>query len=108
MKRVALACAAVAAAIICGAAGPSGLQAAFRNTVVSTYPDGRQAQLWLAKDGSTGRIPVENVLRWVPTKSRWGNWLLFPVVPDQAAPDVVELDFKPSPCFKRVEVWTIE
>ena len=52
MKRVALACAAVAAAIICGAAGPSGLQAAFRNTVVSTYPDGRQAKLWLAKDGS--------------------------------------------------------
>ena len=51
---------------------------------------------------------MENVLRWVPTKSRWGNWLLFPVVPDQPAPEVVELDFKPSRSFKRVEVWTIE
>ena len=63
---------------------------------------------WVARDGSTGRVPVENVLRWVPTKSRWGNWLLFPVVPDQPAPEVVELDFKPSRSFKRVEVWTIE
>lgn len=63
---------------------------------------------WLAKDGTAGRIPVENILRWVPTKSRWGNWLLFPVVPDQPAPEVVELNFKPSPCFKRIEVWTID
>ncbi|MEI6033558.1 MAG: hypothetical protein WCS65_04645 [Verrucomicrobiae bacterium] len=63
---------------------------------------------WLAKDGSTGKVPVENALRWVPTKSRWGNWLLFPVVPDQPAPEVVELNFNPSPCFKQVEVWTIE
>jgi hypothetical protein len=63
---------------------------------------------WLAKDGTTGKVPVDNVLRWVPTKSRWGNWLLFPVVPDLPAPEVVELNFKPSPCFKRVEVWTIK
>ena len=63
---------------------------------------------WVAKDGTTGKVPVENILRWVPTKSRWGNWLLFPVVPDQPAPEIVELNFKPSPAFKKVEVWTIE
>ena len=63
---------------------------------------------WVAKDGTTGRVPVENILRWVPTKSRWGNWLLFPVVPDQPAPEVVELNFKPAPVFKQVELWTIE
>lgn len=29
-----------------------GLDEAFSNTIVSTYPDGRQAELWLNKDGS--------------------------------------------------------
>ena len=64
--------------------------------------------IWVAKDGSAGRVPVENVLRWVPTKSRWGNWLLFPVVPDQPAPEIVELNFKPSPVFQKLEIWAIE
>ena len=32
-------------------AAASDLQAAFRNTLVSTYPDGRTARLWLAEDG---------------------------------------------------------
>lgn len=63
---------------------------------------------WVAKDGTTGRVPVENILRWVPTKSRWGNWILFPVVPDGPAPEIVELNLKPSPAFKRVEVWAVE
>jgi hypothetical protein len=34
------------------AARPDGLKAAFHNTIVSTYPDGRQARLWLNEDGS--------------------------------------------------------
>jgi hypothetical protein len=34
------------------AAGPTGIEAAFGNTIISTYPDGRQAKLWL-KDGGT-------------------------------------------------------
>ena len=29
-----------------------GVEAAFGNTIVSTYPDGRQSHLWLAKDGT--------------------------------------------------------
>tara|TARA_R110002051_G_scaffold103505_4_gene175398 strand:+ start:531 stop:881 length:351 start_codon:yes stop_codon:yes gene_type:complete len=32
-------------------ASVSGLEAAFTNTLVSTYPDGRTARLWLAADG---------------------------------------------------------
>jgi hypothetical protein len=63
---------------------------------------------WVTKDGERGKIPVENILRWVPTKSRWGNWLLFPVVPDQQPPLVKELHLKPSPVFRRVEVWTFK
>ena len=63
---------------------------------------------WVAKDGTNGRVPVENVLRWVPTKSRWGNWLLFPVVPDQPAPEIVELNIKPSPAFQKLELWATE
>jgi len=31
---------------------PPALDAAFANTIVSTYPDGRTAYLWLARDGS--------------------------------------------------------
>ncbi len=34
------------------AAEKSALGAAFKNTIVSTYPDGRQARLWLKADGS--------------------------------------------------------
>ncbi|MBX7249318.1 MAG: hypothetical protein K1X35_09800 [Caulobacteraceae bacterium] len=34
------------------AAGATGLDAAFGNTVVSTYPDGRTALLWLKPDGT--------------------------------------------------------
>jgi hypothetical protein len=33
-------------------AEPTGLQATFGNTIVSTYPDGRTAELWLHPDGS--------------------------------------------------------
>jgi len=52
MKRVILALSAVSLAVLCGAADKSDLAPAFKNTVVSTYPDGRQAKLWLAPDGT--------------------------------------------------------
>lgn len=35
-----------------GAAGASAVRAAFGNTIVETYPDGRQAEIWLSADGS--------------------------------------------------------
>lgn len=34
------------------AASPGAVQEAFGNTIVSTYPDGRTARLWLKADGS--------------------------------------------------------
>lgn len=34
------------------AAAPSSVQAAFGNTVVSTYPDGRTGLLWIKADGT--------------------------------------------------------
>lgn len=33
-------------------APPPGLEKAFKGTIVSTYPDGRKAELWLNPDGS--------------------------------------------------------
>jgi hypothetical protein len=33
-------------------AGASAVQGAFGNTIVETYPDGRQARIWLKADGS--------------------------------------------------------
>ena len=43
--------AAVGLAVLCGAADRSLVSAAFGNTIVSTYPDGRTAELWLHPDG---------------------------------------------------------
>src|SRR5450755_259322 len=42
-----------AAAMLCGAAtSQSPVAAAFGNTIVSTYPDGRTAEIWLRPDGA--------------------------------------------------------
>lgn len=38
------------------AAGPSSVQAAFGNTVVSTYPDGRTGLLWMKPDGTYSAV----------------------------------------------------
>ncbi len=50
----ALASAAALAAYAAQAAGKPapGMDVAFHNTIVSTYPDGRTAELWLNSDGS--------------------------------------------------------
>jgi hypothetical protein len=43
-------------AIIAGSAQASTVQAAVGNTIISTYPDGRTAELWLQADGAyTGK-----------------------------------------------------
>ncbi|HTK35907.1 MAG TPA: hypothetical protein VL358_11560 [Caulobacteraceae bacterium] len=57
MRTALLAVSFGAVAVLCTAAdkpAPTnpGLAKAFRGTVVSTYPDGRQAELWLNPDGS--------------------------------------------------------
>ncbi len=46
---------------------PPALEPAFSNTIVSTYPDGRKAKLWLNRDGTyraQGR-------RGKPSSGRW-------------------------------------
>lgn len=51
------------------AAAPTGLDAAFGATIVSTYPDGRTARLWLHRDGSytaRGRRGDPSSGRWTP------------------------------------------
>jgi hypothetical protein len=54
MLRSLLLLAAVAAPLTAAAApaSPPELEAAFANTIVSTYPSGRSAKLWLNRDGS--------------------------------------------------------
>lgn len=54
MSRMIVLLAAPAALMLCAAASPtdtSALDPAFGNTVVSTYPDGRTAELWLRRSG---------------------------------------------------------
>ena len=49
------------------AAPPAALQKAFNGTVVSTYPDGRKAELWMNPDGSytsEGRRHDRHTGRW--------------------------------------------
>ena len=50
--RITLTALALAAAAPCLAAEASALHETFGNTIVSTYPDGRKAELWLHPDGS--------------------------------------------------------
>jgi hypothetical protein len=58
-----------ALAMVAGAAqaAPQSLEKAFKGTIVSTYPDGRKAELWLAPDGSyvsEGRRHDRHTGRW--------------------------------------------
>jgi hypothetical protein len=58
----------IGASVLLMAAGtPPALERAFTGTVVSTYPDGRTAQLWLNRDGtytSMGRRHDRHSGRW--------------------------------------------
>jgi hypothetical protein len=50
--RITLTALALAATAPCLAAEASALHETFGNTIISTYPDGRKAELWLHPDGS--------------------------------------------------------
>jgi hypothetical protein len=52
LKQAIFTTVAAASALLVAAADQSQLAPAFKNTVVSTYPDGRTARLWLSSDGS--------------------------------------------------------
>lgn len=41
-----------ASVLLMAATAPSDLEKAFRGTIVSTYPDGRTAKLWMAPSGT--------------------------------------------------------
>jgi len=67
MKQIAFAGAAAASALLVAGADKSDLAPAFENTVVSTYPDGRTARLWLSADGAytaEGRRKDRSRGRW--------------------------------------------
>ena len=58
-----------AASVLAGTAQASPVDAAFGNTILSTYPDGRTGELWLHPDGSytaEGR-------RGDPSSGRWST-----------------------------------
>jgi len=67
MRFVPIALALVTAVLAHGPAQAAGLDAAFGNTIVSTYPDGRTAELWLDRDGAysaEGRRHDRSSGRW--------------------------------------------
>ena len=64
MHRTALA---FSALFLAAAAPPGGVDPAFGNTIVSTYPDGRTAKAWLQPDGTyvgVGRRGGRSSGRW--------------------------------------------
>ena len=53
--------------LLTAAAPPPALEKAFQGTIVSTYPDGRKAELWMKPDGtftSMGRRQDRHSGRW--------------------------------------------
>lgn len=67
MQLVKYAVAALAFALATPAAAAPPVEAAFGNTVVTTYPDGRTQLLWLNKDGgytAKGRRRQDSSGRW--------------------------------------------
>ena len=53
--------------LLTAAAAPPALEKAFQGTIVSTYPDGRKAELWMKPDGtftSEGRRHDRHSGRW--------------------------------------------
>jgi len=64
-----VACIAAAASLISAEsqAAPAPVQAAFGNTILSTYPDGRQARLWLQPGGAYSAKGRRND----PSSGRW-------------------------------------
>jgi hypothetical protein len=66
-RLVTLAAALCILAPAAASAAPSAVSAAFGNTLVSTYPDGRTAELWLRPDG---RYSAEG-RRGDPSSGKW-------------------------------------
>lgn len=67
MQLVKHAAAALAFAFVTPAAAAPPVEAAFGNTVVTTYPDGRTQLLWLSRDGNytaKGRRRQDSSGRW--------------------------------------------
>jgi hypothetical protein len=63
----------------------------------------------LMASGDTTQLDTDSVLKWVPMKSRWGFWLLFPTIPGERAP-LVKSIFLPEgeKNLKKVEIWAIK
>ena len=46
--------------------------------------------------------------KWIKLGDAWGNWRLFPLLPDEEPLPVVAIRFNAVPAFNRVEVWAAE
>ena len=73
MQLVKHAAAALAFAFVTPAAAAPPVEAAFGNTVVTTYPDGRTQLLWLSRDGAYTAKGRRRQAPPKPEKDLWGR-----------------------------------
>lgn len=73
-----------------------GVKKEFKPEITLISPEGKKIQL-----------NVNKILKWAPVKNRYGQWLMFPTLPEEKAPLVKEILFNPSN-FKEVEVWAVQ
>ena len=72
-------------------------------------PAGFQLDLRLVTpEGKEVPFNMGKYAKWVKLDNAWGNWRLFPQLPDEKPVPVKALRFNAAPCFNRVEAWAVE
>lgn len=83
--------------------------AAVRLRQMGGLPEGFRLDLrFVTPDGKEVPFNDSKYAKWIKLGDAWGNWRLFPLLPDEEPLPVVAVRFNAVPAFNRVEVWAVE
>ena len=72
-------------------------------------PEGFELGLrFVTPDGKEVPFHEAKYAKWVKLGNAWGNWRLFPLLPDEEPLPVSAIRYNAVPAFNRVEVWAAE
>ena len=72
-------------------------------------PEGFELALrFVTPDGREVPFHEDKYAKWVKLGNAWGNWRLFPLLPDEEPLLVSAIRYNAVPSFNRVEVWAVE